>query len=268
MDVTNHAPGPSGRIALEDGALAIEVAPEAGGRIARIRHHGQEWLHAGDAGDPLGWGCYPMLPWAGRIRGGQFAFAGKRYRLPANDRAHALHGVGFALPWQIVSRSARAIALSLALPQDQRWPFGGSALQRIELDANTLRLHLSVRAGDQAMPRPSIGWHPWFPKPERLDFAPRAIYPRDADGIATLPLAAPPPGPWDDCFVNHEPVLVRRAGQALRLTSSCRCWVVYDQRAHATCVEPQSGPPDMFNLEPGTLAPGQVVQAWFHLEWR
>jgi len=36
---------------------------------------------------------------------------------------------------------------------------------------------------------------------------------------------------------------------------------------HATCIEPQSGPPDAFNLEPATLAAGSSIEAWFLLEW-
>ena len=53
----------------------------------------------------------------------------------------------------------------------------------------------------------------------------------------------------------------------MRLTSDCRHWVVYDEPAHATCVEPQSGPPDAFNLEPLVLAPGETLQRWFLMEW-
>jgi aldose 1-epimerase len=42
---------------------------------------------------------------------------------------------------------------------------------------------------------------------------------------------------------------------------------VYDQTAHATCVEPQTGPPDAFNLEPAPLLPHASIDAWFAMEW-
>ena len=85
--------------------------------------------------------------------------------------------------------------------------------------------------------------------------------------MATRPLASPPPGPWDDCFLNDAPVVLHRGGQRVTLTSDCTHWVVYDMPAHATCVEPQSGPPDAFNLEPRSLAPGQTLERWFAIEW-
>ena len=121
-------------------------------------------------------------------------------------------------------------------------------------------------AGERAMPV-ALGWHPWFRKPERMEFSPSAHYPRDDEGMATLPPAPPPTGPWDDCFVNTSPVILHLEGRRVRLTSDCRHWVVYDEPAHATCVEPQSGPPDAFNLEPLVLAPGETLQRWFLMEW-
>ena len=75
------------------------------------------------------------------------------------------------------------------------------------------------------------------------------------------------PGPWDDCFVNTREVVVHRGGQRLRLSSDCDHWVVYDETAHSTCIEPQTGPADAFNLAPRVLQPGQSLQAWFRMEW-
>ena len=75
-----------------------------------------------------------------------------------------------------------------------------------------------------------------------FDFHPRAMFRRDDEHIAVNELVAVPPGPWDDCFVNEEPVALTIDGIDLLLESDCRDWVVYDMPAHATCVEPQSAP--------------------------
>lgn len=262
------APGALIRIGAD--ALVVDVAPEAGGRIAQIAHAGAKWLvgYGRDNAAMIAWGSYPMLPWAGRLRRGAFEFAGKAYALPANLAGNAIHGLGFALPWRVDAQSQRHVELFLKLPEDARWPFGGSARQRIEVaDGRALRLQVSVTAGDQAMPA-VVGWHPWFRKPEVVAFEPLGAYPRDAEGIAVPPIADAGPGPWDDCFINVEPVVIERGGRRLRLRSDCRHWVVYDEPAHATCIEPQSGPPDAFNLEPvPVLAPGESLDAWFEMEW-
>ena len=263
------APGTLIRIGNE--SLQVRVAPSAGGRIAQLCCDGLEWLCGHGVGNDaaIAWGCYPMLPWAGRIRRGRFAFDGRDVQLPANLGAHAIHGLGFVQHWKVEAHSPATLELSLQLPRDERWPFGGVAQQRLTVEDRSLRLDLSLSATDQAMPRPVLGWHPWFVKPERLDFFPTRCYPRDAEGIATRPLAEPPWGKaWDDCFINTRPVVLGRAGRTLRMSSSCDHWVVYDERAHSTCVEPQSGPPDAFNLDAGhSLAPGAAVAAWCLLEW-
>lgn len=262
------APGPL--LTIRDGGLEVDIAAEAGGRIAQIRCDGVEQLlghgeHGAEAA--IAWGCYPMVPWCGRIRGGRFGFDGRSHRLPVNLGAHAIHGVGFLMPWQVREHGPRHACLELAMPGDHRWPFGGIATQRIEVSGRRLQLVLAVTAVERAMPV-SLGWHPWFRKPGRMEFDPEAMYPRDADGITVLPPGAVQPGPWDDCFVNRREVIMHRGGQRLRLASECSDWVVYDEPAFATCVEPQTAPPDAFNLPSGqVLQPGETLGATFSMHW-
>src|SRR5688572_3026258 len=94
-------PGPIVR--NECGTLAVDIAPQAGGRIAQIAHDGLPWLrgHAAANAAAIAWGCYPMLPWAGRLRHGAFRFEGRDHRLPINLGAHAIHGIAFAVPWTV-----------------------------------------------------------------------------------------------------------------------------------------------------------------------
>jgi aldose 1-epimerase len=258
------APGELLHIGSE--ALAVSIAPAAGGRIAQITFDGVPWLCGPDDGDQgaIAWGSYAMVPWAGRVRRGRFRFNDRDWQLPITLGPHAIHGVGFVLPWKVLSSSAAQIELGLELPQDNRWPFGGTARQRIVVAGRQLRQEISVTAGEQPMPRPVLGWHPWFRKPERLEFAPSHYYPRDAEGIALPARPGTPPGPWDDCFISTAPVVLHRAGQKLRLESGCDHWLIFDERPHATCVEPQRGPPDAFNLEPARqLAPGEKEAVWY-----
>ena len=257
-----QAPLPAGRLYwLRAGRLEVALAPDAGGRVAQMRYDGVDWLVGEQEGGAAasGWGCYPMVPWAGRLRRGRFVFDGNRYALPTNFGGHAIHGVGFSRPWQVDSLGADSATLSLELPEDGYWPFGGRATQVIRMLADRLELRLAVQAGDQAMPA-TLGWHPWFRKPDQVLFSPSAMYPRDGEGIAVLPCIAPTPGPWDDCFISQAEVTLVSGDQRLQLRADTDHWVVYDGAAHATCVEPQTGPPDGFTLAPKRLEPGQTLE--------
>ncbi len=254
-------------------ATEVEIDTRRGGRIAQITFRGVELLIGKDSarplGDPMRWGCYPMAPWAGRIREGRFEFDGHVHQLPVDDDGHAIHGVGYTSAWSIGDHTPTSLELSLELPTDGTWPFGGNAHQRISVDGDgdgdgeEIVLELAVTADDQPFPA-VVGWHPWFRKPDRLQFNPVAMY-RRVDGIAIDERIDAQPGPWDDCFVNVEPVLVTINGIRVRLTSDCTEWVVYDQPEHATCIEPQSGPPDAFNIRPDVLEPGQTLSRSFRI---
>jgi aldose 1-epimerase len=78
------------------------------------------------------------------------------------------------------------------------------------------------------------------------------MYLRDEFGIPTGEKIAPPAGPYDDCFSGSlsSPNLNFADKVRLEIETDCSHWVVYDEPQHAICVEPQSGPPDGFNIEP------------------
>lgn len=259
------------RLATE--RITVEVDPAAGGRLTQLWLDGSPVLveyedvpaelRTSD-GSPaaIAWGAYPMVPWAGRIRHGRFTFRGREYCLPINDGDHAIHGVGFTSSWSVTLGQPDRVRLELDLPADDRWPFGGHVAQTVSVTNDGVLLQMHVTAGEQAFPL-SIGWHPWFRKPDRFDFHPARMYRRDDEGITVDELVDVPPGPWDDCFTNVLPVGLSIDGVSVQLTSSCTHWVVFDELPHATCVEPQTAPPDAFTIAPRVLAPGQSDQAWF-----
>ncbi len=239
-----------------------------GARLRSLRVDGVELLiQEGD--EALLWGCYPMVPWAGRIAGGVFSFDGSQHQLPANLGAHALHGVGLDRTWTVDDHGRFELHLT------DPWPFGGVAHVDTDLRPDRLTVTLSVTAGERAMPA-VIGWHPVFTKSignsdARLEFHPDRILTRDSEGIPTGALDPVPPGPWDDCFVGvSSPPRIRWGDtRQVVLESPTDIWVVYNQTPHAICVEPQTATPDAFN-RPGcpVLGPGETLTLPLTVRWQ
>lgn len=257
-------------VLLEAGAARVTIDPEQGGRMASLGLDGLEVL-VGEAevdGEPTLWGCYPMVPWAGRVREGRFTFEGREHTLPREAPPHAIHGVGHRSPWEVTGPH------SLRLDLDGRWPFGGVVTQEFVLTAAALTLTMAVTATDQAMPV-LAGWHPCFrPRldrggPARLAITPTAMWARDATGIPTGGQVPVPAGPWDDAFsgLRSDPRITWPDAVELDLRSSCPVWVVYDQDPRLLCVEPQTDAPDAFNREPTVLAPGDRLTVAFTIGW-
>jgi aldose 1-epimerase len=245
-------------IVLTCARATVTIDPDAGGRVASCVLDGRELLVTGP-GEAMAWGSYPMVPYAGRIGHGRFAFNGGDYQLDINLAPHAIHGTGFTSGWE---HDADVLVHRF----DERWPFAGTARQRFELDDAGLTCHLEVEADE---PQPvTIGWHPWFRRPAELTFDATTMYERDGDHLPTGRTHSVTPRPWDDCFTGvRQPVaLAWPDGPRIEITSDCDHWVIYDPD-HAICVEPQSGPPDAVNLAPQVVVPGQPLRRWMRWSW-
>jgi len=252
-------------------APTVTVCPDDGGRILQATAWDTALLHDAPGAPLLMRGSYPMVPWAGRVRNGRFSFDGTDHELRPNVGPHPLHGVGFDHPWRVGGHTASSCHLDI----DLDWPLGGSARQGISLHATAgddasveVRFALEVTAGELAMPA-VIGWHPCFRPATSLETTFTRMYRRDAEGVALDELVGVAPLPWDDCFPAG-PVAPRLVvdGIAVALESDCDHWVVYTGDPAATCVEPQSAPPDAFHgVGPGptVLTPGQTLRR--HMAW-
>lgn len=269
------------RLAAGSAELVVDV--EHGGRIASFRVDGHELL-VDEPDEPMWWGSYPMVPFAGRVRYGRLTFRGQDHQLPRNHAPHAIHGTAFERPWEHVGPGAIGVDLG------DGWPFHGRVTQRFVLAPGSLEVELVLHA-EQAMPA-MLGWHPWFrrrlgaplptrelraqaapdvPQPgdARLDLAAGAMYVRGADGLPTGELVPPPPGPWDDCFtgLRRMPVLEWPGVVRLTIGSTLDHWVVFDELARGICVEPQSGPPNQVNTAPRVVEAGDRFAATMTWRW-
>jgi aldose 1-epimerase len=262
---------------LHAGDATVTVCASAGARIGQITVAGQPLLvDVPPPSDrhPLTWGCYPMAPWVGRIRGGRFTFGGVERRLPLNHRdgdggpgrVHAIHGLVFDRAWPAAERMTTT-SWSGTCPLD--WAFGGTVTQTVELLPDRLTLTATISSTGGEFPA-EVGWHPWFRKPDRLAFDPTTMYERDRFGLPTGALVAPSRGPWDDCFVASGPITLhydRPAAPAVTIDADVDHWVVFDEPPDATCVEPQSGPPDAFNLTPHLVTPDTPLTRHTTISW-
>jgi galactose mutarotase-like enzyme len=250
------------RLTSDDATLAIDT--ERGGRIRSLVVAGRE-LIIWERLRTIDWGSYPMAPFAGRLRDGVFEFHGHTYRLPATEGPNAIHGTTLDQDWAAID--AGTIVVELADP----WPFRGRVTQQFELHPDRLDATMTLDA-DEPMPA-VLGWHPWFIRridgvDAELEFRAARMYERGPDGLPTGHLVAPPPPPWDDCFVDvSEGPTVRWPGLLeVTLESDASHWVVYTGDPDGLAIEPQTGPPDGPNIEPHVVVPGSPLT--LHITWR
>lgn len=262
-------------ILLRAGPCSVSIDLVRGGRLSSWRIHGTELLEQySPSNHPFGWGSYAMVPWAGRLRDGAFTFDNITYKMAPSMGPHSIHGTTYDVPWTHLIGGDDWAMIGLRL--DDPWPFGGSVTHLIHLGVDSLTQTLTVVAGDQPMPA-TIGWHPWFRRkletggPLQLDadLTEARLLVRDEAHIPSGETVAVPPRPWDDCFENVGSIALRWDGfTRIDVAHECENVVLFDP-PHAICVEPQSGPPDSFNLVPDQcrLEPGEVLERSVTWRW-
>ena len=253
---------------LENDSARVEIDLDRGARVSSICIDGLEIL-VKQAENPLEWGCYPMAPWAGRLRGGRFEYAGQVFQMDLSLPPHAIHGTVHQRSWKAEGPGRASVELG------DDWPFSGRVVQDFRLEEEALFLQLEVHSDRETFPA-TLGWHPWFlrdlakGKSAELQFSARAMYARDAEHIPTGEMVAVSDGPWDDCFVGVDPMpeIHWPGAMRLRLISEASHWVVYDEPSHAICVEPMTGPPNGLNFMPQGVSPDRPLVACFKLQWQ
>lgn len=264
---------------LAAGPATAEIDLEHGGRIASLRVHDLELLEQRTSGpsgnEPFGWGSFVMAPWAGRLRDGRIAWRDEQHTMVRNMGPHAIHGLGTSAVWDLLAQGDDWAVLGLRLGRP--WPWGGTVVQHVVLRDDRLVQAISVHAADRDLPA-TVGWHPWFrrdlgvggPLELSIDLGAAVHLVKDGTGIPIGETGPIPPHPWDDCFTGVGSIeLVWPGALRLEIEHDCSHVVVYEPE-HAVCIEPQSGPPDAFALEPDVhvVAAGDVLERMTAWSWR
>jgi aldose 1-epimerase len=280
-------------VELRSGATAAQIDPAAGGRIVSLMIGDVERLvpKSSARARQTSWGCFPMVPWPGRLAEGRIPTADGEVRLEANRPPSAIHGLGFETAWTIFERSDTAVSLSCEL-RGRGWPFGGVARQTVRLGPASLELELEVGEYTRAGPA-GLGWHPWFTRPRTGDLevtldAHRVLV-LDADKIPTgevrlvtadEDLRSGPP--LADRRLDH--VYVETTGPAIVRWPDLDLRIDYDRTLNTVvvhtpiagvCVEPQTMWPNAPLLAARgvsgtglrTLVPGERLRARHRWTW-
>lgn len=286
-------------LALEAGPFALTLCPEVGGSIVRLQGWGRDLLRpAGDADlaarDPLRLAAYVLVPFSNRVRGAQFTFEGRRYRLARNfePEPNAIHGNGWQRAWRVERSGAGDATLSLthdpARDGAEAWPFAYRAEQAYRLTAHGMEVRLRLTNADTRRMPAGIGLHPFFPltPATRLTARLGGVWQNGADKLPAAHARVPPawdfsagepvaPLSLDNCFTGWDRhAAIDWPDRHLRLTLEASpvlgSLVIFVPRAHDYfCVEPVSNINDAFNLAaagtPDTglavLSPGETLEA-------
>ncbi len=274
-------------LSLRAGRLAVELAPQAGGSIARFRHGETELLRpmtaeamASGRGNEAA--CYPLVPFSNRIADGRLVFDGRVFKLAPNwpGVRHPMHGEGWARPWQVARHDGRAAELVHEHDGVTGWPFRYRARLSFRLEDGGLAINMAVENLEDGPAPAGLGLHPFFVRDadSELAFHAAAVWLGDEEVLPTKRVAVPPEWDYsrsrkvglglDNCFEDwdgHAVITWPGRGLTLELeaTRPFGHAVVYTPANRPYfCVEPVShvnGKVAETRLAPGATLAGDVV---------
>lgn len=260
-------------LSLRAGRLAVELAPQAGGSIARfgcndvdlLRPMTAEAMASGRGNDAA---CYPLVPFSNRIANGRLSFEGREFKLEQNwpGVRHPMHGEGWARAWDVARHDGRSAALVHEHDGRKGWPFRYRAQLSFRLDDAGLAVTMAIdNLENHAVPA-GLGLHPFFTRDadSELAFHAAAIWLGDAEVLPTRRVAVP--AEWDystsrkvesgldNCFEDWDGrAVISWPGRGLRLELRAA-----QPFRHAVVYTPENQP--YFCVEPVSHVNGKVAE--------
>ena len=231
-----------------------------GGRLARW-NYGEHELIGAFGSDPVEHGFYIMAPWAGRLSNNSLTWAGQSMEFPCNYGEFALHGFALNTPPDSVFIEQSADLITVVTTHHIKGWLGSLVIEASwHIHAESLITTLRATTSSSEPVPVLMGWHPWFRnqlgegQTLSVDFSQAEIAVREGSlPTGQLVHVTNSDGPFDDAFrIPNKTVNLRWGNDlALRVTSSHEWFVVFNQLKDFTCVEPQNGPPNVFEHSMG-----------------
>ena len=187
-DVRSHPASPAGRrLSVADGPILVELLPEMGGRLHRLRVFDQDLVRTPDdptlyVRQPFHWGGYVMAPWCNRIDTAPTAVGDEVVRVPVNSAdGTALHGQVYGSPWEVRGEATLSVRGG-----GDGWPWPYESSLRLGIAGTMLTIEQSLtNLADTPMPG-GLGLHPWFRRPLEVEISAASVLASNTDAGAEI----------------------------------------------------------------------------------
>ncbi|BDC17783.1 aldose 1-epimerase [Acidianus sp. HS-5] len=213
-----------------------------------------------------------LIPFANRIKGGEYCWRGKKYELPKNSEGNAIHGLVRDKVWDIESLKNDEVTLSLYL-KDQGYPSPLFIKVRYLLDSSSLTTAISIKNEGSDAPL-VVGAHPYFIVRGNWRIFPdraKRLIMKDKIPTGEMEDFTITQREYDDCFLLKGNVTLFSEYSKVTIEKENMDFVqIYTGQPSAVAVEPMSGAPDAFHNEIGlaTLKEGETMDFTFRISVR
>src|SRR5258708_2613026 len=157
-------------LSLRSGRLGLDLAPQAGGSIARFTADGSIDLLRPTTPQAVASGrgnessLYPLVPFSGRIADGRLVFDGTEIVLKPHwpRRRPPRQGEGGARRWTVARSDSHSAEIVYEHDPREGWPFRYRARQTYRLEGDALSIGISIENLENRPVPAGLGLHPFF----------------------------------------------------------------------------------------------------------
>ncbi|BDR93489.1 aldose 1-epimerase [Vulcanisaeta souniana] len=227
---------------------------------------GKDIILPGDPDRPTWSGIAIMIPFANRVRDGEYEFEGIKYSLPRNKEGHAIHGLVLNEEWSVTSTSENSISLKHVL-NHPGYPTELTSMVKYALVEGGLDVEFIVKnTGLRGAPL-VVGAHPYFIASNdwRINTQGKALMCETINKIPTgklIPFNLNIMGrrEFDDCFLINGDITLESQHSAIKIIRQGMPYVqIFTGVPNAIAIEPMSGTPDAYHNGMGLtiIRPGE-----------
>ncbi|WP_338598173.1 aldose 1-epimerase [Sulfolobus tengchongensis] len=207
----------------------------------------------GDMERPTRGGMAILVPFANRIKDGEYVFEGIKYTLPKNREGNAIHGLVLDKDFNVISKGEDNISLEYIV-EHEGYPTRLECVITYKIFKHGLRTKINIKnVGNRRAPL-TVGAHPYFMVAddwtiltEKEDSVKKCV---SFNKIPTGELIKTKleHTDYDDCFLINGGIQLSSSYSKVRIIRRNMPFVqIYTGVRGAVAIEPMSGAPDAFH---------------------
>ncbi|WP_460173372.1 aldose epimerase family protein [Vulcanisaeta sp. JCM 14467] len=230
----------------------------------------------GDLDKPTWGGMAILIPFANRVKGGEYEFEGVRYLLPKNEEGHAIHGLVLNEEWDVVSIGENNVSLKHVL-HNPGYPTELTSIVRYTLIDKGLDIEIIVRNTGLKDAPLVVGAHPYFIISGDWRLKTQGSV-QMCEAVNKIPTGRLVPfdinntvrREFDDCFlISNDDIVLESNYSTIRIIRRGMPYVqIFTGVPNAVAIEPMSGAPDAYHNGMGLIImkPGEERVFKFTIE--
>ncbi len=235
---------------IKKGNVEAEILPK-GAYLYSFKINGKELILRGNLERVTRGGMAVLIPFANRIKGGEYIFEGTRYVLPKNNEGNAIHGLVLDKEFEVLEVQSDSVSLKYEL-EHEGYPTRLACILVYKLFRNGFRVKINVKnIGNKRSPL-TVGLHPYFIvaedwKIEVKDNVKRCV---TFNKIPTGELVKTKieHREYDDCFFVNDSIVLKSSYSVVKLVRRNMPYIqLYTGVRGALAIEPMSGAPDAYH---------------------